>query len=180
MELNIVPYLAIITAIVAAYLTYRNQQRLKSFEILYERKASVLADIEAYLKNLNLLCAELERHGPSEVVEKYFREHFHEGLVLFHKVKGANFGGISDVMVESFWSIVSEPFTKEVMNREEAKKLIRRTTTTLSALYGFSHSQLTKDLEEMAFSYTARFIRKRKRAVKVEKQVKEKGSAYTA
>ncbi|UXD86336.1 hypothetical protein [Thalassolituus hydrocarboniclasticus] len=171
MELNIAPYLAIITAIVAAYFTYRNQQRLKSFEILYDRKTSVLADMEAYLKNLHLLRSEIEKDELSDVLEKYLREHFHEGLVLYHKVKGANFGGISEVMAETFWSIVKETSTKGAMTKEDAKEWIHRTTNALSALYGFSHSQLTKDLEEMAFSYTARFIRKRKREVKVEKKV---------
>lgn len=171
MTLDIIPYLTIITAIVAAYLTYRNQLRLKTFELLHERRKSVLLDIEGFLKNLYQLQADLDVEYQSEAVSKYLREHFHEGLILYHKVKGANFGGVSDIMTGTFWSVLTESSKKgDVLTKDEAKEWIRRTSNCLSALYAFSHSQLTKDLENMAFSPISRFIRKRKNRVKVEKK----------
>jgi len=166
MDINVIPYIAIITAIVAGYLTYINQLRLKTFEILYARKTAVLTDIEIYLKNLYLLQVEIEKEDTSEALAKYFREHFHEGLILFHKVKGANFGGVSDIMADSFWSVVKEPTTKGLMTRDEAKNWLSRTINGLSALYGFSHSQLTKELDEMAFSSFSRMLRNKKRKIK--------------
>jgi hypothetical protein len=168
MDINIIPYIAIITAIVAGYFTYINQLRLKTFEILYTRKTAVLTDIEEYLKNLCFLQAEIEKEETSEALAKYLREHFHEGLILFHKVKGANFGGVSDIMADTFWSIVCEPSTKGTMTKDEAKSWLSRTINGLSALYGFSHRQLTKELEEMAFSSLSIMLRNNKRKVKSE------------
>ncbi len=173
MTLDIIPYLTIITAIVAAYLTYRNQLRLKTFELLHERKKSVLLDIEGFLKNLYQLRADIDGEDQRESVSDYLREHFHEGLILFHKVKGANFGSISDNMANTFWSVITEPSKKsEGLTKDEAKEWIIRTTNVLSALYAFSHSQLTKDLEGMAFSPIYRFIKKRKKKVKVKVEKK--------
>ena len=46
---EIAPYITILTAIIVAYLTYRNQLRLKTFEMLIERRNSVLVDIEKFI-----------------------------------------------------------------------------------------------------------------------------------
>lgn len=170
MDINIIPYLTVITAIVAGYLTYINQLRLKTFEILYARRTAVLADVEVYLKNLYMLQGEIQKEDMSENLEKYFREYFHEGLILYHKVKGANFGGTATIMADAFFSVVNEPLTKGTMTKEEAKDWIARTINGLSALYGFSHSQLTRELDEMAFSPISRLIRNRKGKVKLAKK----------
>ncbi|MDT8217865.1 hypothetical protein RQ595_06020, partial [Pseudomonas aeruginosa] len=49
---EIAPYITILSAIIAAYLTYRNQLRLKTFELLTERRDTVLKDIEEFIEKL--------------------------------------------------------------------------------------------------------------------------------
>ena len=164
MPQNIGPYLAIIVAIVAAYFTYRNQLKLKTFELLYERRKSVLIDVEGFLKNLYELQTEIECEKKKEKLEKYGREFFREGLILFHKINGANFWGSSDALAETFISVIQEPVTKNdnTLSVDEAKDWIGRTINVLSLLYAFSHKQLTNELECMAFPWYVRYFRKQK------------------
>lgn len=157
---NLGPYLAIITAIVAAYLTYRSQLRLKTFELLFERRESILTDVEEFLATLYGLKLDLEEKNKSERIDKYTREYFHNGLILYHKVKGASFGGASEEMAETFWTIIQEPLFDETMSLSDFEHWISRTTNVLSALYGVSHRQFTSDLEHMAFSPVSRLVRK--------------------
>ena len=43
---TVAPYATIITAIVAAYMSYVRQLRLRAFEYLLERRLSILNDVE--------------------------------------------------------------------------------------------------------------------------------------
>jgi len=52
MKIEIGAYITIITAIVAAFITYRNQLRLKAFELFLQRRDSVLKDIEKFIEKL--------------------------------------------------------------------------------------------------------------------------------
>ncbi len=173
---NIGPYLAIITAIVAAFLTYRNQLKLKTFELFFERRKSVLMDIEAFWANLGDLQFDIKDNNKSERIDKYLREYFHKGLILYHKVKGANFGGTSEIMLSTFWALVTEPLKKNgTMSLAEFEAWISRTYNVLSALYGFSHSQITRELEHMSFSLISRLIRKYKNRPRVVKRIGDNG-----
>lgn len=168
-------YLAIITAIVAAYLAYINQLKLKTFELFFERRKSVLDDIEKFLADLYDLQFDLQSESESGNRNKFEREYSHRGLILYHKVKGANYGEVSDVMINTFMSIINEPISeKNEMSLSEFKDWISRLTNVVSALYGFSHSQLTKDLEYMAFSPISRLTRKYRNRMKTEKMIKGK------
>ena len=161
-------YIAVVTAIVAAYLTYRNQLRLKSFELLHERRVLVLNDVESFLKNLYKVQIELEDGKSNENIKKYLNEYFHEGLILMHKIKGSNFGETADTLTDTFYSVLNEPAINGVpMSNNEAKSWIVRTINGLSAAYGFSHRQLTNELELMAFSPITRFINKHKKKAKI-------------
>lgn len=167
------PYLAIITAIVAAYLAYVNQLKLRTFEFLFERRKLVLDDIEKFLADLYDLQFDLQDESKSENRNKFQREYFHRGLILYHKVKGANFGEVSDTMVDTFMAIMNEPILeKNEMPLSEFKGWISRLINVVSALYGFSHSQLTGDLEYMAFSPISRLTRKYRNRMKKEKKRK--------
>lgn len=167
---NIGVYLTVITAIIAAYLTYRNQLRLKSFELLYERRVLVLKDIESFLNDLYRVQTDLGANMESENIQKYLNEYFHEGLILMHKVQGANFGELVDKLIGTFWSVLIEPVSKGgSINQSELKSWISRTINGLSAVYGLSHRQLTNELERMAFSPITRLIKKHKNKSKINK-----------
>ena len=167
------PYLAIITAIVAAYLAYINQLKLKTFELFYERRRLILDDIEKFLADLYDLQFDLQNKSESENRRKFEHEYFHRGLILFHKVKGANYGEASDSMINSLMTIITEPALKDgEMSSSEFKNWISRLTNIVSMLYGISHSQLTADLEHIAFSPISRFTRKYRNRMKTEKKKK--------
>lgn len=138
-------------------MTYRSQLRLKTFEILYNRRTSVLDDIVAFINKLYQVEADLDiDNKQSDTLLKHAQEYFWESHILFHKIKGANFGEDSNTFADTFLSIVTEP---PEVTLEGYKERIERTINTLSMLYGFSHRQLTKDLEEMTFSLVKQFIR---------------------
>jgi hypothetical protein len=150
MKMEIGAYVTIITAIIAAYLYYRNQLRLKAFELFLARRDSVLRDVENFIAKLYLIQNELDSASAEfSNYNRYIKEYYHEGLILYHKVKGANFSGVVSVMIESFWSIIQEDIHKSDMNPID---WIRRTLNILSALYGFAYSQVTKEIESVAFS----------------------------
>lgn len=151
-------YLTIITAIITAFMAYRSQLRLKTFEILYNRRTSVLDDVVAFINKLYQIETDLDIDKQSEALLKHSQEYFWESHILFHKIKGANFGEDSNTFADTFLSIVTEP---PEVTLEGYKEKIERTINTLSMLYGFSHRQLTKDLEEMTFSLFKQFIRTR-------------------
>lgn len=163
---SIAPYLTIITAIVAAYFAFRNQLRLKAFELLYERRQSVLNDVEKYLGVLYTLIR-VEQIANNESVHKFASEHFHESHILFHKVKGAQFGELVDGMADAFLSVANEAITPNgSMSEEMFRDIVSRQANTLSALYGFAHRQITVELNEMAFSWIKRFVTKRNEKTK--------------
>lgn len=142
-------------------MTYRSQLRLKTFEILYNRRTSVLDDIVAFINKLYQVEADLDKDNKqSEALLKHSQEYFWESHILFHKIKGANFGEDSNTFADTFLSIVTEP---PKVTLEGYKERIERTINTLSILYGFSHRQLTKDLEEMTFSLVKQFIKQQKK-----------------
>ncbi len=168
---TLAPYIAIVTAIVAAYLTYRNQMRLKTFELLFERQQSVIRDLELSLGKLYSVQYDLKNDPQGMNISKYMKECFHDGLILHHKVKGANFGGAAAVMTDTLWSIVQEPsFSNKNMSETDFASWIGRKLNVLSSLYGISHRRLTQDLERMAFSPLSRAVRRYQKRVKTRKQ----------
>ena len=157
------PYITIISAIIAAYLTYKNQMRIKSFEILYIRQQEILKDIESFITKLYEVKLITKSNVDHESIEKYLNEYFHEGLMLHHKIKGANFGEATDLMSKTFFSIIMEPSSKqEAMSKEDFYEWVARTANILAMTYSTAHAQLTKDIEKMAFSYPSRIIRARR------------------
>jgi hypothetical protein len=154
---EIAPYITIFTAIIVAYLTYRNQLRLKTFEMLIDRRNSVLVDIEKFISelyraNLEFVCDEIPM-----VSTKYSREYFHEGMILMHKIKGSNFGSSVDVLNSTFWQIITNPgYNEPAMSKEQFRDWLSRTTNVVSLIYGLAHSELTKELEKMALPWVSR------------------------
>jgi hypothetical protein len=144
-------YITIITAIIAAFLTYRNQLRLKAFELFLARRDSVLKDIEQHIERLYIIENELESGIEDTTYKRYKQDFFRGGLVLYHKIKGANFGEPSSALVETFFSIIHEPIGN--MPDLNPQDWVYRTLNILTALYGFAHSQTTKEIESMSFSF---------------------------
>lgn len=154
---EIAPYITILTAIIVAYLTYRNQLRLKTFELLIERRSSVLIDIEKFIGELYMTNDEITSGEMSAASKKYSREYFHEGLMLMHKIKGANFGSSVDVLNNTFWQVITKPgYSDATMSKEQFRDWVNRTANVVSLIYGLAHSALTKELEEMALSWLSR------------------------
>jgi len=151
-------YIAILTAIVAAYLTYRNQLRLKAFELFLNRRYEALKDVESYIKRLYAIRAEISSPTKRPETEKYLAECSHEGLILYHKIKGCNFGWPEDPFIETFYAIVKEPqLHPQDINVAE---WIGRTLNTLSALHGFAHRRINSEMERLAYSFTSRCVRR--------------------
>jgi len=171
MNIEIGAYITIITAIVAAFLAYRNQLRLKAFELFLTRRDSVLKDIEKFIEKLYIVKDELDSDTETIAFNKYKKEFYDESLILYHKVKGANFGGTASVFLETFWAIIGEPVKKD--STIDAKDWVRRTLNVLTALYGFSHSQVTREIESIAFSFIGRLKRKYSSRLKKEKAKKK-------
>jgi hypothetical protein len=167
MNIEIGAYITIITAIVAAFLTYRNQLRLKAFELFLTRRDSVLIDIEKFIEKLYVVQDELDSGIEPVGFNRYKKEYFHESLILYHKVKGANFGETASVLLQTFWAIIGEPITKD--STTDARDWVSRTLNSLTALYGFSHSQVTREIESMAFSFIGRLKRRYSSRLKTEK-----------
>jgi hypothetical protein len=164
-------YFTIITAIIAAFLTYRNQLRLKAFELFLTRRDSVLKDIENFIDKLYIIQNELDSSAEAVTFNRYKKEFFHEGLIIYHKAKGANFGGVSSAMLETFWSIINEPVRND--SKLDSKDWVHRTLNSLTALYGFAHSQVTKEIESMAFTFFGKIKRKYSSRTKFEKKLKQ-------
>ncbi len=57
--MNIASYLTLITAIIAAFMTFRYQHRLKAFELFLARREAVLKDIEVLIDKLYSIKREL-------------------------------------------------------------------------------------------------------------------------
>ncbi|MBX6222238.1 hypothetical protein ABZR34_26105 [Pseudomonas paraeruginosa] len=160
---EIAPYVTILTAIVAAYLTYRNQLRLKTFELLIERRKSVLTDIEKYIENLYAARFDIDKGEDTSASKKYAREYFHEGMMLTHKIIGANFSPAIATLNRTFWTLITEPTkNNSPMSKEQFKDWINRTTNVISLMYGMAHSELTKELDSMATPWISRKLREYK------------------
>ncbi len=157
MKIDIGAYIAIVTAIIAAFLTYRNQMRLKAFELFLNRRESVLSDIEKFIEKLFIIQNELHSNSDTLIFNKYKKEFFYEGLILYHKVKGANLGGPVDRFIETFWAIINEPISDKGI---DDKDWIHRTLNILSALYGLGHRRLTEEIEGMYLSNVKKGVRK--------------------
>ncbi len=165
-------YMAIVTAIIAAYFTYRNQLRLRAFELFLNRRYEALNDIEYYIKRLYAIKEELKSKEENQETQKYMIEYSHEGLMLYHKLKGCNFGWPEDPFIETFYAIVNEP----IRNPDNIDKLdwISRTLNTLSALHGFAHRRINSEMEDLAYSYISRCFRKLRYKHESSRTVKKK------
>ena len=131
---------------------------------------SVLKDMEDFIGKLYIIHNELDSSIQSEAFNRYKKEYFHEGLILYHKVKGTNFGEASSTFLETFWAIITEPVANNSIL--DPKDWVHRTLNSLTALYGFAHSQVTIEIESMAFSFIGKLKRKYSSRVKIQKEKK--------
>lgn len=170
MEFNIGAYITIVTAIIAAYLTYRNQLRLRAFEIFLGRRDSVLSDTEKYIQKLYLVRDVFESDISGRDTNKHIRELNHDGLVLYHKAKGGNFGALADVLLDTFFHCLQEPPINRALGKDtDLLDWIGRTTNGLTTFYGFAHTQVSKEIEIIAFSLIGRIRRKHLGRLRAEK-----------
>jgi len=175
MKFEIGAYITIFTAIIAAYLAYRNQLRLRAFEIFLSRRDSVLSDTEKYIQRLYLARDAFEGDISDKDINKYIRELNHDGLILYHKAKGGNFGALASLLLDTFCHCLQEPLVNRALSKNiDLIDWIGRTTNGLTAFYGFAHSQVSKEIEIVAFSLFGRLRRKHLSRLRVEKrEIKE-------
>ncbi len=160
-------YITIITIVVGAYLTYNRQLKLKSFEYFFERRKEILNDIEKYLERLYTIRQEIDEQKNAKNLKRYYKNCFHEGLILYHKVKSANFGDTVNILNESYLTIIMEKF-EEKKRKLDVSDWILRTTNTLSPLFGFAHSNLNQEMEML----TLPVHKKLSKMIKLYKQKK--------
>ncbi|SLK12945.1 MULTISPECIES: hypothetical protein [unclassified Paenibacillus] len=148
---NIGIYITLISAITVAYLTYRNQMKLKAFEIFLKRREDVLSDIEKYLEMLHQVKLEIDLDNDEKKpnLTKFSTEYFHGGLILFHKIKGANFGELSNILASNFWTLINERLTNNKLDKDEFLDWIHRIQNILSTLYGFAHSTVNSEIQSI-------------------------------
>ena len=171
MGINIGAYITILTAIIAAYLMYRDQLRLRAFEIFLGMRDSILSDNEKFIQRLYLARDAFEGEIHDKDINKYIREFNHDGLILFHKAKGGNFSKLSDVLLDTFLHCLQEPQINRAIGKDsDFIDWIGRTTNCLTAFYGFAHSQVSKEIEIIAYSLISRIKRKRLGRLKTEKR----------
>jgi hypothetical protein len=99
---NIGIHLTFVTAILVAYFTYRNQLRLKSYELLLGRLEAVLKDIENLIKRLVDIKLELDSGQERPQLMRYKREFFDEALILYHKVLSSHFGPSPNTVIQTY------------------------------------------------------------------------------
>ncbi|MFO1459338.1 MAG: hypothetical protein U1G08_07995 [Verrucomicrobiota bacterium] len=153
---NIIPYLTAITGIILAYLAFRHQQRLKAFELFYSRRAAVLTDIEAQLEKLFAIQKRLTEGKDDELADCQNR-FFHDGLVLYHKIRGANFGDTAEILADSYFSLIQESLGKGSALGVES--WLHRSSNILSMLYGVAHSYLSYQIEILTMPMPLRCLR---------------------
>ncbi|CAH0186672.1 hypothetical protein [Peribacillus simplex] len=160
------PYITFITAIFVAYLTYQSQLRLKSFELLLKRREEVLHDMEKAIEKFYLIRYELLSPDESQkqTWEKYSRDFYHENIVLYHKIKGANFGKTSFSLLEKFYQVTFEAAYIRSRTEEGALKWIQSLLTLLTTLYGYAHSNVNKEIETISLPLYKRIARYSKQA----------------
>ncbi len=149
-------YVTIITAIIAAFLTYRNQLRLRAFEMFLIRRDQVLSDAEKFITRLYHMKTELEQ-GIMERRRSNVTVLDYEGEILYHKANGAKFGRTADMFIETFFRILNDP-----RRYEDDFDLIdwnRRLTTQLTSFYGVAHRQVSREIESIAFTFWGNFRR---------------------
>jgi hypothetical protein len=141
-------------AITAAYSTLRHRQRLRVFELYLGRRNDVLRDVEATIRRL-----QESRRG--DVDGGLGREFFDSGLVLFHKIKGADFGPLPETLAESYFSIVSEWYGVE--SGDDIADIENRALNVLTLLNGYAHGAMSREISSLSQSFGRRFRRWRER-----------------
>lgn len=94
----------------------------------------------------------------NESIHKIKSEHFYESHILFHKVKGAQFGMEVDSIADAFLSVANE--VSDSMSEEIFRDIVTRQINPLFLLYGLAHSQITLELNEMTSSWISDYMKK--------------------
>jgi len=157
--LIITPWIAVISAIVAGFVAYRNQLRLKAFELLLSRRTDLLKAIEKRIEFYREVIIELDS-GQDErsYLTRFSRTEFHEALILYHRAKGVALGPLADTLIETYWAINKESFSGSLDNIT-LKSHLERKINSLAAFYGFSHSKISREIESLAISPIKRILR---------------------
>jgi len=149
---SITPWMAVVSAVVAGYLTFRNQMRLKAFELLLERRQKLLEAVEDRIKFYRIVLAELEENPESTPNIKIFTSNeFHDSLMLFHRAKGVALGPLADILIETYWTIGHEGLGRS-LGKDETIGMIQRKINALAAFYGFAHSRISSEIETITLS----------------------------
>ena len=167
-------YVTIITAIVVAYLTYRNQLKLKAFELFLGRRQGVLTDIEKQLQKLQQIANELDEHKNGPMLRSYLKDFFHDSIIISSKVRSANLGENAEAFVDAYSSVAQEPLSGK--KEMDLKDWIHRTVNLLSALYAAANVTVNSEIEKLSLPFTTKIMRK---CLTIAKKWKQKKGAKT-
>lgn len=155
----ITPLVAVVSAVVAGYITFRNQIRLKALELLLERRQELLKTVEERIELYRNVLAELAETTDSKQNIKLFTgNEFHDSMMLYHRAKGIALGPVADSLIETYWAIGHESLGRS-MGKDEAVAMLQRKINTLSAFYGFAHIRISSEIEKMTLSRFERLKR---------------------
>jgi len=160
------PYAAVMTAVIAAYLAFRHQQRLKAFELFYGRRTEVIRDIEAELSRVHTDLETCQPDSRMRVADYHFR-YFNRGMVLHQKVAGANFGEMTTLMGSTYYALLMEPLSQP--ESFDLSDWLERMANTLAALYGITHNALSYEMEMLTLPWHRKVQARFRRAQRVRK-----------
>lgn len=165
------PWVAIITTVLAGYWTFKNQLRLKSFELLLNRRNDVLKLVEMRMAFYRLVLNDLDTEPPnlkSETCKLFLNNSFHDTLILYHKAKGVCLGPVAELFINSYWKTCAEAAFKGDVTPAEARKSVVHRLNDLAAFYGCAHSRISTEIESFSLSY----FNKLKRLLGIKEKLK--------
>ena len=144
-----------IAGIAAALLAFRHQQRIRAFELFLARRESVLSRVEQELSHLHLVLTESAGEEGQAAFDAIAYSAFRDGLVLFHRMKGCNFGETTDALADTYFSVLSESLDQGPV----AVDWLRRLVSCLSAWHALAHRSLSEELDALRFMVIPAFLR---------------------
>lgn len=151
-------FVTLLVAILTIYSGFRNQQRLKAFELSYARRNEVLKDIEAALNTLFEILASADDER-AKLIHKFGVRSWQDGLVLYHKIQGGNFGRPAELSADTYYAVLTECLKEDISPPDKLNSWIVRQTNTLGATHGFAHAEMSREVRVLTESLAVRACR---------------------
>ena len=152
---TLAPYLTVAGSVFAAYAAFRNQQRLKAFELFHARRMQILDDVDATRESITRLLS------GADMFDLYLVRAVQDAIVLQRKIMSGSFGREVDNLAVSFVAIVTESI--EGIHLLEKGSWLTRQTNVLALISGSAHARVSWEMESMSRSVLSRSIRRIRR-----------------